>query len=87
MALLAQWLRPELYDKRLLRATRSPRYSLSFGPYINKPAGKGERFIILNAVTKDGWVQNAQLVFQAHRRTGDDHGAMDEDNFSKWFMR
>jgi hypothetical protein len=30
MALLAQWLRPELYDKRLLRATRSPRYSLGF---------------------------------------------------------
>src|SRR4029453_9145114 len=28
VALLAQWFGPELYDKRLLRATRSPRYSL-----------------------------------------------------------
>lgn len=64
----------------------NPRLARSFGPYMNKPAGKGERFIILNAVTKDGWVKNAQLVFQAHRRTGDYHGAMDEDNFSKWFI-
>jgi hypothetical protein len=30
VALLAQWLGPELYDKRLLRATRSSRYSLHF---------------------------------------------------------
>jgi len=64
----------------------NPRLDRSFGPYINKPAGKGERFIILNAVTKDGWVNNAQLVFQAQRRTGDYHGSMDEDNFSKWFI-
>src|SRR5215471_1128165 len=28
VALLAQWLGPELYDQRLLGATRSPRYSL-----------------------------------------------------------
>src|SRR4029434_1048662 len=28
VALLAQWLGPELYDQRLLEATRSPRYSL-----------------------------------------------------------
>src|SRR5215510_5626737 len=30
VALLAQWLGPELYDQRLLEATRSPRYSLPF---------------------------------------------------------
>src|SRR5215831_6192068 len=28
VALLAQWFGPELYDQRLLEATRSPRYSL-----------------------------------------------------------
>jgi len=59
----------------------NPRLDRSFGPSINKPAGKGERFIILNAVTKDGWVKNAQLVFQAHRRTGDYHGASLPDTF------
>ena len=63
----------------------NPRLDKSFGPYINKPSGKGERFIILNAVTKDGWVDGAQLVFQAKRRTGDYHGAMNEENFTKWF--
>src|SRR5262249_62348353 len=30
VALLAQWFGPELYDQRLLEATRSPRYSLVF---------------------------------------------------------
>jgi len=62
-----------------------PRLDKSFGPYINKPSGKGERFIILNAVTKNGWVDGAQLVFQAKKYSGDYHGSMDEDNFTKWF--
>lgn len=62
-----------------------PRLDKSFGPYINKPSGKGERFIILNAVTKDGWIDGTRLVFQASRRTGDYHGSMDEVNFTKWF--
>ena len=52
---------------------------------MHKPAGKGERCILLHAVTKEGGVNNAQLVFQAQRRTGDSHGAMDEENFSQWF--
>src|SRR4029077_14530461 len=41
-----------------------PRLARAFGPYINKSAGKGERFILRNAVTQDGWVHNAQLVFK-----------------------
>lgn len=64
-----------------------PRLDKSFGPYINKPSGKGERLIILNAITKDGWVDGAQLVFQAKLRTGDYHLAMNEENFTKWFQR
>src|SRR5215467_9356478 len=31
VALLAQWFGPELYDQRLLGATRPPRYSLLYG--------------------------------------------------------
>jgi len=62
-----------------------PRLDKSFGPYINKPAGKGERFIILNAITKDGWLNGTRLVFQANRCTGDYHGSMEEDNFTRWF--
>lgn len=62
-----------------------PRLDKSFGPYINKPAGKGERFIILNAITKDGWLNGTRLVFQANRCTGDYHGSMEEENFTRWF--
>lgn len=55
------------------------------GPSVNKPSGKGPRLIILNARTTDGWVNGAQLVFQAKKRTGDYHGQMNWDNFSLWF--
>ncbi len=40
---------------------------------------------MVHAITVDGWVNNAQLVFDANRRTGDYHGQMNWDNFSKWF--
>jgi len=52
---------------------------------VNKPSGKGPRVIVVHAITVNGWVDNAQLVFDANRRTGDYHGQMNWDNFSKWF--
>lgn len=55
------------------------------GPWVNKPSGVGPRLIIVHAITKDGWVDEAQLVFQAKKRTGDYHGQMNWENFSKWF--
>ena len=36
-------------------------YSDEDGPWVHKPTGKGERVIILNAITKDGWVEGAEL--------------------------
>ena len=39
----------------------------------------------MNAITKDGWVPNCKLVFNASRKTGDYHTNMNWDNFSKWF--
>lgn len=53
---------------------------------VNKPSGKGERLIVVNAITLDGWVDNAKLVFEAKRKTGDYHGQMDWGNFSRWFI-
>ena len=44
----------------------------------------GQSRVILNAVTKDGWIDGTRLVFQANRCTGDYHGSMGEDNFTKW---
>lgn len=55
------------------------------GPWIQKPTGKGERLIIMNAITKDGWVPGAKNVFKSTRKTGDYHGQMNAQQFQKWF--
>jgi len=55
------------------------------GIIIGKPTGKGERLIIVDAITKDGWAPNARIVFKASKKTGDYHSNMNWDNFSEWF--
>ncbi len=55
------------------------------GPWIQKPTGKGDRLIIINAITKDGWVPGAKLTFKSSRKTGDYHGQMNQGLFTKWF--
>ncbi len=42
------------------------------GPWIQKPAGKGERLTIMNAITEDGWVPGSEVTFNApgsHKKT------------------
>ncbi len=82
--------RPEVYvDETYINKNHSCRctwYLNHDGPWVNKPSGVGPRFIIVNAITKDGWVDNAQLVFEAKKRTGDYHGQMNWENFSTWFQ-
>lgn len=81
--------RPEVYlDETYINKNHSARftwYQEKDGPWVNKPSGVGPRLIIVNAITADGWVDGAQLVFEAKKRTGDYHGQMDWENFSKWF--
>ena len=60
-------------------------YSGEDGPWVQKPTGKGERLIIINAISSNGWVSDAKLVFQAKRKTGDYHGQMNAELFQKWF--
>lgn len=60
-------------------------YSDEDGPWVQKPTGKGERLIIVNAITKSGWVSGSKLVFKSTRKTGDYHGQMNWDLFKKWF--
>jgi transposase len=55
------------------------------GPWVQKPTGNGERLIIINAITKLGWVPGAKLVFKSTRKTGDYHGQMNFKLFDKWF--
>jgi len=80
---------PEVYlDETFINKNHSNQFTWYFGedgPEVNKPAGKGERLIVVNAITIDGWIDNAQLVFEAKKRTGDYHGQMDWSNFSRWF--
>lgn len=61
-------------------------YSTEDGPWVQKPTGNGERLIIMNGITKDGWVPNAKTVFKSTRKTGDYHGQMNWDIFKKWFI-
>lgn len=81
--------RPEVYlDETYLNVNHSKDNTWYFepdGPWVNKPAGKGPRLIIVHAITHQGWVPGAKLVFQAKQRTGDYHGQMNSENFTKWF--
>jgi transposase len=81
--------RPEVYlDETYLNVNHSTDNTWYFeadGAWVNKPAGKGPRLIIVRAITHDGWVPNVKLVFQAKQRTGDYHGQMNSANFAKWF--
>jgi len=81
--------RPEIYlDETYVNKNHSNQltwYKSEDGPWVNKPSGVGPRLIIVNAIGRDGWINDADLVFQAKKRTGDYHGQMNWDNFSRWF--
>ena len=90
MAIGNRLIRPEVYlDESYVNKNHSKDfvwYSSEDGPWIQKPTGKGERLIIMNAMTKDGWVPEAKVVFKSTRKTGDYHGQMNGDLFQKWFV-
>ena len=81
--------RPEVYlDETFINKNHSNQFTWYLeedGPWVNKPSGKGPRVIVVHAITDSGWVDNARLVFDADKRTGDYHGQMNWGNFSKWF--
>jgi len=82
-------IRHEVYlDESYVNKNHSNDYIWYFGedgPWVQKPTGKGERLIIMNAITKDGWVPNAKMVFKSTKKTGDYHGQMNQELFTKWF--
>ena len=86
----APLLRPEVYvDESYINKNHSNDfvwYSTEDGPWIQKPTGKGERLIMLNAMTSQGWVPGAKVVFKSTRKTGDYHGQMTADLFRQWFV-
>lgn len=82
-------IRCEVYlDESYVNKNHSNDYIWYFGedgPWVQKPTGKGERLIIMNAITKDGWVPKAKMVFKSTKKTGDYHGQMNNELFTKWF--
>ncbi len=86
---MEETIRPEIYlDETYVNKNHSNDfvwYSGDDGPWIQKPTGNGERLIIINAISKNGWVKNAKLVFKSTRKTGDYHGQMNGELFQKWF--
>lgn len=83
-------IRPEVYlDESYVNKNHSNDftwYSEEDGPFIQKPTGLGERLIIINAITCDGWVPNAQLTYKSTKKTGDYHGQVTHELFMKWFQ-
>lgn len=83
-------IRPEVYiDESYVNKNHSNDFIWYYGedgPWVQKPTGKGERLIIINAITKSGWVPGSKLVFKSTRKTGDYHGQMNWELFKKWFM-
>ncbi len=81
--------RPEVYlDEAYVNKNHSNNYIWYFGeegPRIQKPTGKGEWLIIINAITEAGWVPGAKLVFKGTEKTGDYHDQMNYELFAKWF--
>ena len=82
-------IRPEVYlDESYVNKNHSNDFCWYYGedgPWVQKPTGNGERLIVINAITKSGWVPEAKVVFKSTRKTGDYHGQMNWDLFKKWF--
>lgn len=82
-------IRPEVYlDESYVNKNHSNDfiwYSGEDSSWVQKPTGKGERLIIINAITKAGWISGSKLIFKSTRKTGDYHGQMNLELFAKWF--
>lgn len=82
-------IRPEVYlDESYVNKNHSNDFIWYYGedgPWAQKPTGKGERLIVINAITKSGWIPGSKLVFKSTRKTGDYHGQINWELFEKWF--
>jgi transposase len=85
----AEVIRPEVYlDESYVNKNHSNDfiwYCDEDGPWVQKPSGKGERLIIVHAMTRHGWLPGAKLTFKSSRKTGDYHGQMNQELFTRWF--
>ncbi|XP_072398916.1 uncharacterized protein [Diabrotica undecimpunctata] len=52
---------------------------------VRKKNGEGVRYIILNAGSENGFIDNCELIFKSGSKSGDYHDSMNSENFEKWF--
>jgi transposase len=83
-------IRPEIYlDESYINKNHSTDqtwYCEADGCLLGKPTGKGERIILVDAISHTGWVPQARLTFKASKKTGDYHANMNQQNFVRWFQ-
>jgi len=85
-------IRPEVYlDETFVNVNHRKKFTWNEeGSLVNVPSGVGARLIIVDAIIQDdrrkkyGWVDGAHIHFKSGLRTGDYHGAMNTENFTKW---
>ena len=85
-------IRPEVYlDETFVHVNHRTQFTWNEeGSLVNDPSGVGARLIMIDAIIQHdkerqyGWVKNAHLHFKSGRRTGDYHGAMNTENFTRW---
>ena len=53
---------------------------------LNQPLSKGDRIIVVHAGTSKGFINGAQLVYDANSSTGDYHKEMNFEYFMKWLQ-
>ena len=58
--------------------------SLEFEPPV--PPGKGQRWIIIGAGTRSGWVQESVVMWKGNVASEDYHTEMNSDVFSHWLV-
>ena len=51
---------------------------------MNIPTGKGDRFVVIHAGTKDGFIHNDAGVFKGKNRSADNHTDMICESFENW---
>lgn len=73
-------------DETYIDTSHSTQKSWSDGSTngMKQPVSKGKRLVIVHAGGMEGFVPNALVIYEAHKKTGDYHDNMNFDNYSKW---
>ena len=57
----------------------------SDGDFAERSSGKGRRWCFVHALTEEGLIEGALLIFEAKKSRGDYHQQFDHKVFQKWF--